>query len=312
MQKFGFVFPGQGSQKLGMLSGLANQSSIILETFAEASEVLEEDLWEISQHDNDNNLDQTQITQPVLLTASVAIWRLWNDRQGPSPSVLAGHSLGEYSALVCAGVLHFQDAVKLVFHRGRFMQSAVPEGTGKMAAIVGLENYQINEICDEAEELGVVSAANFNAPGQTVIAGNTEAVERAMQLCKEAGARRALALNVSVPSHCDLMKPAAEKLQQELAAVTFMQPEIAVVQNAHAEICDDPEKIKKNLIKQLYTPVLWVDCIKLISKAGVGKLMECGPGKVLCGLIKRIEPELLCCGSDDEASLDSAIAEMSA
>ncbi len=181
-----------------------------------------------------------------------------------------------------------------------------------MAAIVGLERYQINEICDEAEELGVVSAANFNSPGQTVIAGNTEAVERAMQLCKEAGARRALALNVSVPSHCDLMKPAAEKLQQELVAVTFMQPEIAVVQNAYAEICDDPEKIKKNLIKQLYAPVLWVDCVKLISKTGVGKLMECGPGKVLCGLIKRIEPDMLCYGSDDEASLDSAIAEMSA
>ena len=312
MQKFGFVFPGQGSQKLGMLSGLAKQSNIIQETFTEASEVIGEDLWEISQHDGNNNLDQTHITQPVLLTASTAIWRLWNQKQAPKPSILVGHSLGEYSALVSAGALRFTDAIKLVFLRGQFMQAAVSPGTGKMAAIVGLENYQINEICDEAEALGVVSAANFNSPGQTVIAGSTAAVERAMQLCKEAGAKRALPLNVSVPSHCGLMKPAADQLKKALEQIEIRQPSIAVVQNVNAEICEDPEKIKNNLIKQLYAPVLWVDCVQLISKAGIQKLVECGPGRVLCGLIKRIEPDMVCCGSDDESTLDGAIAEMSA
>lgn len=311
MQKFGFVFPGQGSQKLGMLSDLASHSSQIRETFAEASEVLGRDLWEITQHDGDNSLDQTHITQPVLLTASVAIWRLWNHRGAPQPSILAGHSLGEYSALVCAGVMDFTDAVGIVHHRGQFMQEAVPLGDGKMAAIVGLENFQINEICDEAEEQGVVSAANFNSPGQTVIAGNARAVDFAIELCKEAGAKRALPLNVSVPSHCDLMRPVALKLERELAAIDFKPPTIPVVQNVNAEICENPEKIKLNLIKQLYSPVLWVDCIRLIHKAGVNHLVECGPGKVLCGLIKRIEPDLRCFGSDDVASLDSAVAEVS-
>ncbi|MDA1370672.1 MAG: ACP S-malonyltransferase [Proteobacteria bacterium] len=312
MQKFGFVFPGQGSQKLGMLSGLDKQSNIIQETFTEASEVIGEDLWEISQHDGNNNLDQTHITQPVLLAASTAIWRLWNQKQAPKPSILAGHSLGEYSALVSAGALNFTDAIKLVFLRGQFMQAAVSPGAGKMAAIVGLENYQIIEICDEAEAIGVVSAANFNSPGQTVIAGSAAAVERAMQLCKEAGAKRALPLNVSVPSHCDLMKPAADELKKELAKIEIRQPSIAVVQNVNAEICEDPEKIRNNLIKQLCAPVLWVDCVQLISKAGIQKLVECGPGRVLCGLIKRIEPDMVCCGSDDDSTLDGAIAEMSA
>ena len=310
MQKFGFVFPGQGSQKLGMLSGLDKQSNIIRQTFTEASEVIGEDLWEISQHDGNNNLDQTHITQPVLLAASTAIWRLWNQKQAPKPSILAGHSLGEYSALVSAGALSFTDAIKLVFLRGQFMQAAVPPGAGKMAAIVGLENYQIIEICDEAEAIGVVSAANFNSPGQTVIAGSAAAVERAMQLCKEAGAKRALPLNVSVPSHCDLMKPAADELKKELAKIEIRQPSIAVVQNVNAEICEDPEKIRNNLIKQLCAPVLWVDCVQLISKAGIQKLVECGPGRVLCGLIKRIEPDMVCCGSDDDSTLDGAIAEM--
>jgi [acyl-carrier-protein] S-malonyltransferase len=312
MQKFGLVFPGQGSQKLGMLNSLARDYGIIEETFAEASEVLQQDLWEISQHDSRNTLDQTHITQPVLLTASIAIWRLWNRRQGLQPSILAGHSLGEYSALVCAGVLSFSDAIELVHQRGLFMQSAVPAGSGKMAAIVGLENYQIHEICDEAEQRQIVSAANFNSPGQTVIAGDTEAVERAMVLCKEAGAKRALPLNVSVPSHCALMRPAADKLEQELINIKFNKPLIPVVQNANAEIAEDPDKIRQALIKQLYAPVLWVDSIELIYKAGLTRLVECGPGKVLCGLIKRIEPEITCFGSDNSQGLDSAIAEMSA
>ena len=302
MQKFGFVFPGQGSQKLGLLSDLAREFEIIEQTFTEASAVIQQDLWEIAQHDGDNTLDQTHITQPVLLTASIAIWRLWQQQQGPQPAILAGHSLGEYSALVCAGVLKFKDAVSIVHQRGLFMQSAVPTGNGKMAAIVGLENYQIDEICDEAEEHQVVSAATFNSPGQTVIAGDADAVERAMVLCREAGAKRALPLNVSVPSHCDLMKPAAAKLQQELSGVEFKPATIPVVQNVNAQISSDTEQIKANLIKQLYTPIQWVNSIKLFYKTGISSLVECGPGKVLCGLSKRIEPEIRCFGSDDAQS----------
>ncbi len=312
MHKFGFVFPGQGSQKLGMLSDLASAYPIIGETFTEASELLGMDLWEITQHDNDNNLDQTSITQPVLLASSVAISRLWEQQGGAKPSILAGHSLGEYSALVCAGALGFADAISIVHQRGKFMQSAVTEGAGKMAAIVGLENYQINEICDEAEELGTVSAANFNSPGQTVIAGETSAVDRAIELCKEAGAKRALPLNVSVPSHCALMRPAAEQLEEVLSSIVVSTPSIPVVQNVNADITEDPEAIKKNLVRQLYAPVLWVDCVRVIAKTGITHLVECGPGKVLCGLIKRIDSEIVSFGSEDPASLESAQAEMSA
>ncbi len=310
MDKFGLVFPGQGSQKLGMLSDLAKAHTVIEHSFAEASETLGVDLWQICQHDNDNTLDRTDITQPVLLTASIAIWRLWQEQGGPQPAILAGHSLGEYSALVCAGVLGFGDAVSIVNKRGQFMQAAVPAGQGKMAAIVGLENQQIDEICDEAEEGQVVSAANFNSPGQTVIAGDTAAVERAIALCKEAGAKRALPLNVSVPSHCDLMRPAAKQLADELESITFAAPQIAVVQNCTAETSTDPEQIKSNLIKQLYEPVRWVDCVNTMHKSGVTRIVECGPGKVLCGLIRRIQPEISCLGSDDPAALENAIAEL--
>lgn len=312
MDKFGFVFPGQGSQKLGMLAELASANPVIVDTFSQASAVLDLDLWQICQHDSDNILDRTDITQPALLTASVAIWRLWQERSGLSPAILAGHSLGEYSALVCAGVVRFEDAVMAVHKRGQFMQAAVPAGTGKMAAIVGLENYQIDEICDEAERHQVVSAANFNSPGQTVIAGDAEAVDRAIALCKEAGAKRALPLNVSVPSHCDLMRPAAKQLAAVLEAIDFAAPEIAVVQNYSAEISHDPEQIKQNLLKQLHEPVRWVDCVNVMHKAGIQRLVECGPGKVLCGLIKRIQPDIICVGSDSPGTLDSAIAEMQA
>lgn len=312
MHKFGFVFPGQGSQKLGMLSDLAGANPIIEETFAEASQVLGEDLWEICQHDGANNLDRTDITQPALLASSIAIFRLWQQKGGAQPTILAGHSLGEYSALVCAEAMQFGDAISIVNQRGKFMQAAVTEGTGMMAAIVGLENYQINEICDEAEEVGAVSAANFNSPGQTVIAGEKAAVEKAIELCKEAGAKRALPLKVSVPSHCALMRPAAEELQSVLEGIEVAAPTIPVVQNVNAEIATDPEAIRANLVKQLYAPVLWVDCVQVIAKAGVTHLIECGPGKVLCGLIKRIDSELVCFGSEDVASLDSALAEVSA
>ncbi len=310
MQKFGFVFPGQGSQKLGMLRELATKYPVIEQTFAEASAQIGLGLWDIVQNDPANSLDHTHITQPALLAASVSIWRIWQQSNGRMPSILAGHSLGEYSALVCAGVLDFSSAVNVVHQRGQFMQSAVPAGAGKMAAIVGLENYRINELCDEAAGDEIVSAANFNAPGQTVIAGHAAAVDRAMDLCKQAGAKRAIPLNVSVPSHCALMKPAADKLEQVLLTVQFKPAVIPVVQNVNAEICGNPDVIRQNLILQIYQPLQWVDSIRLIRKAGISKLVECGPGKVLSGLVKRIEPELACFGSDDCASLDSALAEM--
>lgn len=310
MSKIGFVFPGQGSQKLGMLADLAASFSIVEDTFAEASAVLDKDLWEVSQIDQQQQLNQTDITQPVLLTASVAVWRIWQGLQGPQPSILAGHSLGEYSALVCSGVLTFADAVQLVHQRGRYMQAAVSAGTGKMAAIVGLDDSKIAGLCEQAAQGQVVSAANFNSPGQTVIAGDVDAVERAMVLCKDAGAKRALPLNVSVPSHCALMKPAAEQLQAELAKVQFNAPQIPVVQNVNAESSEDPAVIKENLIKQLYAPVLWVDSVNSLAANGVDKIVECGPGKVLGGLIRRIEPDISYFASEDPEGLANAIAEL--
>lgn len=310
MDNIGFVFPGQGSQKLGMLADLAAQFSVVQDTFAEASAVLDKDLWAISQTDQQQQLNQTDITQPVLLAASVAIWRVWQQQQGPQPSMLAGHSLGEYSALVCSGVLAFGDAIQLVHQRGLSMQAAVSAGTGKMAAIVGLDDSKIAGLCELAAQDQVVSAANFNSPGQTVIAGDVDAVERAMVLCKEAGAKRALPLNVSVPSHCALMKPAAQQLQAALAKVQFSAPQIPVVQNVNAQSCEDPELIKENLIKQLYTPVLWVDSVNFMHRNGVDRIVECGPGKVLGGLIRRIEPEITYFASEDPTGLTSALEEL--
>ena len=280
-----------------MLADLATHFGVIEETFAEASAVLGKDLWEVSQIDLNGQLNQTDITQPALLAASVAIWRVWHSQQGAQPSILAGHSLGEYSALVCSGVLAFGDAVQLVHQRGRHMQAAVSAGKGKMAAIVGFDDVKIAGLCEQAAQGQVVSAANFNSPGQTVIAGDVDAVERAMILCKEAGAKRALPLNVSVPSHCALMGPAAAQLQAELDRVQFNSPQIPVVQNVNAQICGDPNLIKENLIKQLYVPVLWVDSIKCMGSNGVQKILECGPGKVLSGLIRRIEPDISCFAS---------------
>ena len=311
MNNIGFIFPGQGSQKLGMLAELAANFSVVEETFAQASTILDQDLWQVSQTDHNEQLNQTDITQPVLLAASVALWRVWQDQQGSQPSILAGHSLGEYSALVCSGVLAFSDAIQLVHQRGLYMQTAVSAGTGKMAAIVGLDDDKIAGLCEQATQGQVVSAANFNSPGQTVIAGDVDAVERAMVLCKEAGAKRALPLNVSVPSHCSLMKPAAEQLQAELERVQFNSPQIPIVQNVNAQISEDPNLIKENLIKQLYMPVLWVDSVKYMRANGVEKLLECGPGKVLSGLIRRIEPQISCFASDNPASLENAIAELS-
>jgi [acyl-carrier-protein] S-malonyltransferase len=310
MNNIGFIFPGQGSQKLGMLAELAANFSVVEETFAQASTILDQDLWQVSQTDHNEQLNQTDITQPVLLAASVALWRVWQDQQGSQPSILAGHSLGEYSALVCSGVLAFSDAIQLVHQRGLYMQTAVSAGTGKMAAIVGLDDDKIAGLCEQATQGQVVSAANFNSPGQTVIAGDVDAVERAIVLCKEAGAKRALALNVSVPSHCSLMKPAAEQLKVELDRVQFNSPQIPVVQNVNAQTSEDPNLIKENLIKQLYVPVLWIDSVKYMRANGVEKLLECGPGNVLSGLIRRIDPQVSCFASDNPASLENAIAEL--
>jgi [acyl-carrier-protein] S-malonyltransferase len=309
MSTFGFVFPGQGSQKLGMLSDLAENHPSIKATFDLASEVLQRDAWEIAHIDAENLLDRTDITQPLLLAASVAIWRAWQEAGGKAPSILAGHSLGEYSALVCAEVITLKDALRLVNRRGLYMQNAVPPGTGKMAAIVGLDDEAILAACKEAAQGEIVSPANFNSQGQTVIAGHTAAVERAMVACKEAGAKRTLPLNVSVPSHCELMRPAAEELALDLEAITFSTPKIAVVQNSTAEIVSDPLQIKTNLISQLYLPVQWVDSVRIMASNGVQKVVECGPGKVLCGLIKRIDKDLVCMGSEEPLDFDTAITQ---
>lgn len=292
MKKFGFVFPGQGSQKKGMLSAIAAQHPVIKSSFDEASAALGIDLWAIVSEDADGLLDQTHITQPALLTASVALWRLWLEQGGALPELLAGHSLGEYSALVCADVLSLGDAVRLVHKRGLYMQEAVPAGTGAMAAILGLDDDKIQAICEQQAQGEVVAPANYNSTGQTVIAGSVAAVERAMAACKEAGAKRALLLNVSVPSHCALMLPAAQRLAEDLEAVDFKTPQVPVIQNINGRVAKNSEDIKANLLKQLYMPVQWVESIGCMWDFGVSQLVECGPGKVLGGLIKRIEPNM--------------------
>lgn len=299
-----FVFPGQGSQQQGMLSDLAEKYDIIKATFDEASDVLGYDLWDLVQNDAES-LGQTDKTQPALLTSSVALWRLWQQQGGEQPAYVAGHSLGEYSALVCAGVIAFKDAVELVKLRGEYMQQAVPAGTGAMAAIIGLSDDQVVAACESVSE-GVVSAVNFNSPGQVVIAGEKAAVEIAMANAKEAGAKRALPLPVSVPSHCQLMVPAGEKLAERLNAIKFKEPAIKLVQNVSAEAVSDAAQIKANLVSQLSEPVLWTQSIALLNELGVEKTIECGPGKVLTGLNKRIVKGLDALAIGDVASFDAA------
>ncbi|CUB03925.1 ACP S-malonyltransferase [Marinomonas fungiae] len=301
-----FVFPGQGSQQLGMLSDLAEKYDIIKATFDEASQVLGYDLWDLVQNDAES-LNQTDKTQPALLTSSVALWRLWEQQGGDMPAYVAGHSLGEYSALVCAGVIEFTDAVELVKLRGEYMQQSVPAGTGAMAAIIGLDDDQVIAACESVTE-GVVSAVNFNSPGQVVIAGETAAVEIAMANAKEAGAKRALPLPVSVPSHCKLMVPAGEKLAERLNAIEFKEPAIKLVQNVSAQAVSDAAQIKANLVSQLSEPVLWTQSIALLNELGVEKTVECGPGKVLTGLNKRIVKGLDAVAIGDVASFDAATA----
>lgn len=307
MQKIGFVFPGQGSQKTGMLSDMVEHWPIITETFSQASAAIDCDLWQIVIANPDGLLDQTHITQPALLAASVALWRVWLQEKGALPEMLAGHSLGEYSALVCAGVLDFAAAIKLVHKRGQLMQQAVPAGTGAMAAIIGMDDSRIDAICQSVAGDEIVAAANFNSPGQTVIAGNKAAVERAMAACKDAGAKRALPLNVSVPSHCSLMRSAADQLAEDMTNIEFKHPELPVVQNIHGRAAKDAGEIRDNLLKQLYMPVQWVDTIGYMRDFGIGKVVECGPGKVLGGLIKRIHADMECFSTDTMDSMNSAL-----
>lgn len=301
-----FVFPGQGSQSLAMLADFA-EHQIVQDTFLEASEALGYNLWELIQQGPVEELNKTHITQPALLTASVALWRLWQDSSSLMPSVLAGHSLGEYSALTCAGVFSLADAVKLVEKRGEYMQASVPAGTGAMYAIIGLADDKIIQACEDAAQGEVVSAVNFNSPGQVVIAGNKAAVERAGALCKEAGAKRALPLPVSVPSHCALMKEAAEKLSEEFNNVTFNSPSIPVINNVDVESETSVDAIKSALIKQLYSPVRWTETIEAISAKGIKQVVEIGPGKVLQGLIKRIDKSVSCQSINDSATLTKAL-----
>ncbi|MDT3710611.1 MAG: ACP S-malonyltransferase [Pseudomonadaceae bacterium] len=284
---FAFVFPGQGSQSLGMLAELGVQQSLVIDTFAEASAALGYDIWALIQQGPEEQLNQTDKTQPAILAASVALWRLWLAEGGARPAFVAGHSLGEYSALVAAGSLPFAEAVKLVELRGQLMQQAVPAGLGGMAAILGLEDADVLAACVEAAQGEIVSAVNFNAPGQVVIAGNAAAVERAIEACKARGAKRAMALPVSVPSHCELMRPAAERFADAIAAVAWQAPQIALVQNVSAAVVADLQTLQRDLLAQLYSPVRWVESMVALSERGVTDLVECGPGKVLSGLNKR-------------------------
>ena len=285
--KNAWVFPGQGSQKLGMLSDAAEKFEEVHHAFAEASEVLGYDLWQVTQNDNDK-LNQTEYTQPALLTASVAYWRIMDSYKKTQADFLAGHSLGEYSALVAAGVIAFADAVKLVSLRGQFMQSAVQPGEGAMAAILGLEDQVVVDVCQACAEGEVLSAVNFNSPGQVVIAGQATAVDRALPVLKEQGARKVVPLPVSVPSHCALMKPAAEKLAQALADIEIHAPSIPVIHNVDVAQHQDADAIRTALVEQLYKPVRWVETVAYFAEQGVTRVVECGPGKVLTGLNKRM------------------------
>lgn len=307
MTVFAMVFPGQGSQTVGMLAELAVDHAVVEATFAKASAALGYDLWQRVQQGPAEELNKTWQTQPALLASSVALWRVWQQQGGRAPALLAGHSLGEYSALVCAGSLDFTAAIALVALRGKLMQEAVPAGSGAMSAIIGLDNDAIAAACERAAQGQVVSPVNFNSPGQVVIAGHKEVVERAGVFCKEAGAKRALPLPVSVPSHCALMKPAAEKLAQALEAVTFVAPQIPVINNVDVRAEQDPAAIRQALVRQLYSPVCWTETVEYLAAQGVEVLLEVGPGKVLTGLTKRIVGTLSGAAVNDPASLAAAI-----
>ncbi len=301
------VFPGQGSQSLGMMTGLLEIKPELKETLDAASEILTYDLLELITSGPEEKLNQTEVTQPALLTTAYATWLVFKENSDKLPAVIAGHSLGEYTALLCAGVISFEDAVALVAERGRCMQKAVPAGAGAMAAILGLEDEQVEQVCIETANGEIVSAANYNSPGQIVIAGHKHAVERAVVAAKDAGAKRAMLLPVSVPSHCMLMKEAAEEFESSLNKANFNEASIPVLQNVDAKTKSSSDEIKAALLEQLYKPVRWVDCINNMKSMEITKIIECGPGKVLSGLIKRIDRSFELFPINDETSLKKAI-----
>jgi len=302
-----FVFPGQGSQSLGMLSELGASYSEVAATFEEASQALGYDLWDIVQNGPLDKLNSTEVTQPAMLVCGVAVWRLWQAQGGAQPVLLAGHSLGEYTALVCAQSIAFSDAVKLVAQRGRLMQAAVPAGTGAMAAILGMEDEAVRQCCEEAAEGEVVQAVNYNSPGQVVIAGLKTAVERAVERAKQQGAKRAMLLPVSVPSHCALMRPAADNLAGVLQDVQMQPPQLPVINNVDVSTCETPDAVRDALVRQLYQPVRWVETIEKMKTLGIDQLLECGPGKVLTGLNKRIDRKMSMQAVFDNDSLTAAL-----
>ncbi|ATC94972.1 ACP S-malonyltransferase [Pseudoalteromonas tunicata] len=308
-EKFAILFPGQGSQSVGMLADLLASSTVVQETFAEASAALGYDLAALVLNGPEESLNQTDKTQPALLTSSVAIYRHWLSQGGAKPAVLAGHSLGEYSALVCAGVLSLGDAVVLVEKRGQYMQLAVPAGTGSMAAVIGLADDLVAQACQSAAQGDVVAPVNFNSPGQVVIAGEKAAVERASAACKEAGARMVMPLAVSVPSHCALMKPAAEKLANDLNAIDFNIADINVINNVDVATVTEQAQVKDALVRQLYSPVRWTETVQHIAALGITTTYEFGPGKVLSGLAKRIDKSVSCVSVNDVASVTAALAQ---
>lgn len=292
-----------------MLADLAGAHPSVRDTFAEASGALGYDLWNVVQNGPAEDLNQTQCTQPAMLAAGVAVWRVWRSLDGTLPAMMAGHSLGEYTALVCAGAMAFADAIKLVALRGQYMQEAVPAGQGAMAAVLGLSDEQVIAVCQQAQGNEVVEAVNFNSPAQVVIAGHTAAVNRAIEAAKAAGAKRAMLLPVSAPSHCKLMRPAAQRLATALANVTITIPGIRVIHNADVASYSDPDKIRDALVRQLYSPVRWVETVQAMAGAGVSAALECGPGKVLAGLNKRIVKEMETFAVFDSASLHQALQQ---
>lgn len=304
--KSAFVFPGQGSQSIGMLSEIATEHDIVKETFQQASDALNYDLWDLVSNGPEESLNQTDRTQPAMLTAGIAMWRVWQSVSAIKPDYFAGHSLGEYTALVAAEAIDFSDAVKLVELRGQYMQQAVPAGEGAMAAILGLFDDVVRDVCNEASIIGVVEAVNFNSPGQVVIAGSTAAVKKATEIATEKGAKRALILPVSVPSHCALMRPAAEQLAQKLDEISIHMPTTPVIHNASVTAAEDVVSVKSLLAQQLYSPVRWVETVQWFASQNVSQLVECGPGKVLAGLTKRIDKSVNAVPLFDLTTLEKA------
>ncbi len=307
MTKFAFVFPGQGSQSRGMMNGYADFAAV-RDTFTEASDVLKQDLWQLVAEGSDADLNSTVNTQPIMLAAGVAVYRAWQSQNGAKPAIMAGHSLGEYTALVAAGALSFADALPLVRYRAQCMQQAVPEGVGGIAAILGLDDDDVRAICAEGAQGEVLEAVNFNSAGQVVIAGNRAAVERGMELAKAKGAKRAIMLPMSVPSHCSLLKGAAEQLRTYLNNVTVQSPAIPVLHNADVAAYSDAAKIKDALVRQLYSPVRWVETVLEFGKQGITHNVECAPGRVLAGLNKRIDTNQQALAINDGAALNSALS----